>query len=353
MHDDDDIDEYDHCSKHSKYVGKRYPIVNCKKCRDIWYQTQIANPTKLIRKMTTQQCSLGELQTSLKVIRSLKDQGYKICSQQYDKEREVFYITQALELDSYFISGISDCQQTVKWVELSDLHCGAIQFDDKGLREVLQRAVDEGYENVHISGDLHDGMGVYRGQLGNLRYWTEVDQAAFLIEILSDYKLKYISITGNHDQSFVTQGAINPIAIVQKNVPNFTFLNSFAADLVICGVLKRMVHLGSGSSYAKSYPGQIYVRNLLDAQGEHVYVQKKKYRIRFLQLGHFHTDIQYDTAGIKITHPGNFCFPNDYLVRRGLVGPQGARFTEVTIKSGKVLKYNSAFVMPERGGKPW
>jgi predicted phosphodiesterase len=333
------------CKEHPSYIGRAHPISDCPDCWKIWNEKQMEHPSKLVRKMVHGQYTLKELGISLQEIRQLKEKGYRIQSQNTNRGI-VYYVLTESNNNSVFISGLRHEPTIVRWVEMADIHCGSKQFCEAGLRQILQRAVERGFKDVHIAGDLHDGYKVYKGHLANLRYWQAEDQAKYLAEIFCDYDLNYYAIKGNHDHSYVIDGGMNPIVILQNLVPNFTFLDSFAGDMIILGVLKRMVHLDGGKAYAKSYPGQTYLRNIFDSQGEHAYVHKKKYRIRFLQLGHFHTQIAYESAGINITHPGNFQLPNDYTIRRGLVGPQGARFTEAVIVNGQVIEYSSQFIKP-------
>jgi hypothetical protein len=299
----------------------------------------------IVRKMLSGRFTLKQLGLTLRDIRKLKDEGHRVQSQKMGSEI-YYYITTGQEMSSLFISGESPQPVEVKWVELSDLHFGSIQHDSEGLKRVLQRAVDEGFKDVHVSGDVVDGLHVYRGHMTNLRYWKAADQANYAAEVLSQFPLKYIAIKGNHCYSFEMDGSPPIGTLISQAMDNYTYLNSFAADLIICGVVKRMIHGMTGRTYAKSYPGQTYIRDLLDSQGEHIYVQGHKYRLRFLQIGHFHSDISYESAGILVTHPGNFQFPNDYTIRRGLVGSQGCRFTTAVIKAGRVLEYSSKFVKP-------
>jgi len=99
---------------------------------------------------------------------------------------------------------------------------------------------------------------------------------------------------------------------------------------------------------ALSYAGQTYVRDLLSGQGEDVYVNGKRYRLRFIHFGHYHTYLTYEIAGIWISHSGNMQLPNDYCIRKGLVGSQGGRLVEAVIADGKVIEYNPRFIKPKR-----
>jgi len=305
----------------------------------------------IARKLCQGKYTLKDLDISRAFIRKMKDAGYRILSEESKQGRQ-FYIQQSLQNPYFFVSGLSRNEQHVRWVELSDIHAGSIQFDEQGLRDVLRQATDEGYKDVHISGDLCDGYKVYPGHIKNLRYWKAEEQADMLTEVFLDFKLNYYAIHGNHDFSYVRDGSPNPISLIEKEMVrehrNFVYLNGMAGDLIICGALKRLVHLDGGRVYAKSYPGQTYIRNLLDSHGENVWIAGKGYRIRFLQCGHFHTDVEFESSGIYLTHPGNFQFPNEYTIRRGLVGYQGARLTNAWIKDGRVRKFCSTFIKPRR-----
>jgi len=306
---------------------------------------------KIAKKMTQGHFTLDELGTSMTEIRMLRDMGYQILNQAAENGR-VYYIGSPDESPYLFVSKASRDTQHIKFLELSDIHAGSKMFDEQGLRDVLQRALDDGYVDAHISGDLVDGNKLYRGQQKNLRYWRCEDQADYLAEILMEYDLNYVAVKGNHDESYEKVGSPNPIRLIEMRMreedKNFVFLDSMAGDLVIAGVVKRMVHLDGGRAYAKSYPGQTYLRNLFDSHGEDVWIRGNKYRLRFGQFGHFHSNIMYEASGVYCTHPGNFQFPNDYTTRRGLVGDQGARFTEFMIENRHIYEYSSKFVKPKR-----
>lgn len=303
--------------------------------------------SRLRRKLIKGWFTLAQLKCKHADIMVLKQQGSRINMRNFDGKRWYSIPTEA-ENTSMLISGKTKKAQHVKWLELSDLHAGSLQFDRDGLFQILEKAQEMGIEDVHISGDLCDGWKVYPGHITNLRYFKAEDQADELAEILAEFPFRYIACTGNHDFSFVKQGGQNPVAMVERRVPNFHFLEAFAGDLIICGVVKRMIHGASGRTYAKSYPGQTYIRDLLDSQGEHVYVHGNKYRLRFLQIGHYHSFLTYESAGVWVTHSGNFQFPNEYTTRRGLVGSQGGRIVNAVIQNGKVLEFWSRFIKPKR-----
>ena len=63
--------------------------------------------------------------------------------------------------------------------------------------------------------------------------------------------------------------------------------------------------------------------------------------MNFLQYGHLHYDMVYETYGVVVTHPMSFQKPNDYTEGMGRVGPRGGRITEVQVVDGEVLGYLS------------
>ena len=145
---------------------------------------------QLIKKLLRGYHTLEELNATKKQLRELADAGYHIQSHT-QKGKKVFYILTGSENCSVFLSGVSDKPQTFRWLELSDTHSGSIQFDKSGLIYILKRAEDEGIKEVHLSGDLCDGINIYKGHMNNIRYWLAEDQANNLAEILQEFKFRY------------------------------------------------------------------------------------------------------------------------------------------------------------------
>jgi hypothetical protein len=51
--------------------------------------------------------------------------------------------------------------------------------------------------------------------------------------------------------------------------------------------------------------------------------------------------MMYRSFGVRVTHPLTFQKPNDYTEGMGKVGPRGGRITEMDVKNGEILYYNS------------
>ncbi len=330
---------------------KSRPKHNCPNCRQLWQAQVRLDPSIIIKLISDNYCTVQELGITTRDIRFLKDQGYNIVTVKRQDGQIAYSHLTANENASLILSGkpAKGCAETHQWVEISDVHIGCKQFDETGFLQCLTRAWNEGYRQVHISGDLLDGVNVYKGQEHNLRYSSIDSQIDYAIELLSQFDFTYIAITGNHEAAICKAGAPNPLTTIQDRMPNFFFLNTYSADLVIGGVVKRMVHIDGGTAYAKSYKAQTYLRNIISGDGTDVWIKDVNYRLRFIQVGHLHHEIIFSDAGIQFTHPLNFQLSNDFTRRKGLVGSQGCILVTTTINhKGKITEYTPKAIKPTR-----
>ena len=297
----------------------------------------------MIRMLQKNPCTLKELGAQNKDLAALRTLGFVLETRKQHGNTYYFLPSKSgAEVYKY-----SDGNGDITFGEMADPHAGCKQFNRSGLEYFLGKCVSEKVRHVHIYGDLTDGNGhVYHGQLNNLETWLEEEQARILADVLSQYPLTYEAVKGNHDLSHELAGGIPVGKIIAGMMDNFVYIDNVVGDLLINGkILKRMIHLGFGQAYAKSYPGQVYIRNLLDADRGHVDVGNRHYRIRMVGIGHLHTEICYQTAGIYVTHPGSFQGPTDYTVRRGLVGPMGGRITKLKVSGSEIEEFDSRFVL--------
>ncbi|VVB83876.1 DNA polymerase II small subunit [uncultured archaeon] len=293
---------------------------------------------------------LEELKIKKKDIEELKKRGYNVKSDTI--ENISYYWIKMMDTENHYIFSPKNPQETeVRWAEVSDIHAGAKTFDSRGLRWFLNEIKNRGIKYIHNSGDTVDGKHVYPGQSNYLKYYSEEDQVKCLADIIGEFEsdFKWIVIDGNHDMSWIKEGAPSPNKLLADKVKNVIYLPGAGADkvvrgdIIIEGVMKRMIHPWSNSSrgvYAKSYPSQIYLRNVME-NGTQFEIKGKKYFMRLLQVGHYHTDMLFQTFGVHVTHPLSFQKPNDFTEGKGLVGPRGGRITELKIKNGEIIYYDS------------
>ena len=134
---------------------------------------------KVIENMKSKQLTLNQLGITTEDIVNLRDLGYNI-KEQYDPRVKdyVYYIVTSGDMAYIKISKPlkKDEVKKLKLLEISDMHAGCRNFDKKGLDKTLQEAKKRGVEFVHISGDLIDGYGVYKGQENNLKQNKAIEQ---------------------------------------------------------------------------------------------------------------------------------------------------------------------------------
>jgi len=151
-----------------------------------------------------------------------------------------------------------------------------------------------------------------------------------------------ICFTGN---SWEEQGSINPTKLLAKQMTEagkkFKYLGTIRADILLGGIAMRLLHGAGGSAYAVSYPGQVYLRNVLGQGGLTVPIGGEDHPLQILQIGHFHTHLNYSEYGVEVVHPGNFQRPNDFTERRGLRGQRGCYFVDLEIRNGKLQDFTA------------
>ncbi len=308
---------------------------------------------KLIANLTNKQLTLKQLGISMEDIIYLKDIGYNI-KDQYDPRVKdyVYYIVPRGDMAYIKISDLPAKGQEVKLklLEISDLHAGCKNFDKKGLDKTLLEAKKRGVEFVHISGDLLDGFGVYRGQENNLKNNRAIDQVSELMSILEKYDLWYITSVGNHDQSFCMKGGLDPIKYLEakmaKSGKRFTYLNAYEGNIIHAGIVFRLIHLQGGAARAASYKVQVYLSRVFESNLNDVYIGGRCYNLRSIQAGHFHTTYSLSISGVTIIMPGNFQHDGDLEKRMGITGKTGGVFRELTIVGDKIVREKIEFYRP-------
>lgn len=269
----------------------------------------------IAKKLIRGKYSLKQLKISAKEIHQMREEGYNIKSEVSRRTR--YYWIKTIDKNNHYIMSHGTVEpKEVTWAEVSDIHAGCESFDGKGLRWFLQQVKDMGIKHIHNSGDSVDGIGVYRGHINYLKYNREQDQIKELTDIIGEFEndFKWVAIDGNHDISWINKGAPSPNFLISQAVKNYTYIPGYGADrvvrgdIIIHGVMKRLVHPWSNSgraTYAKSYPGQVYLRNVMD-NGVQFEIGDKKYHMKMLQYGHLHFDMVYETYGVHVTHPMSF-----------------------------------------------
>jgi predicted phosphodiesterase len=209
----------------------------------------------------------------------------------------------------------------------------------------MKKFEDMGINRVYVTGDVVDGINVFRGHREYLITDSIEGQTDIAAKSLSQHpKLEFWAISGNHDFSFTKQNGARPLAILEKKIHNFRNLGDLRADIIEDGIKTRLLHGASGRiTYATSYPSQVYLRDLFTG-----FEREDMSSIpHMLLLGHYHRVYQGQDHGIYILQPGSFQDPdNEYCLRRGLTGPNGAYKVSIVYKSGDIYNFSTEYINP-------
>jgi len=169
-------------------------------------------------------------------------------------------------------------KESIKFGIISDTHLGNI-YDHHELLEPFYSIFDnEEVDFVLNSGDLLDGIRMYRGQEFEQYAYGWEKQMDVLEQVYPNRK-EYPTyfITGNHDYSFFKSVGASVGEEIERRRPDLRYLGSEEADMEINKTKIRLSHPGKGTAYALSYNPQKYIDSLSGGKKPNVLV-----------IGHFH-----------------------------------------------------------------
>ncbi len=308
--------------------------------------------TNALSKMRTKACTLEELELTQEEIDELVSATGNI---QYNEFNKTYYITKFNENNYEIISFLNKEAITEKWLELSDIYLGSQFCDMDTLKYVLNLAREKGYNNVHISGDLCAGHPAYKKQDLYLTAKTAQEQANIAIDLFSQYpEFKFYCINGERDISFEKGDSINPLILIQRGLSEkgieFHHINENVANLVIQGVVKRLQHGTGRLAYTKSYKIEKEMWQQFENMSDNVIIKNRNYDIKFVQFGHYHVNSYQELGGIRITSTAGMVFDDKGVLNENTSYPT-AKFSEATIKSGKVTRFITENVMNPKNVK--
>lgn len=227
----------------------------------------------------------------------------------------------------------------IRFGAVSDTHIGSKYHDNKFLHEVYDWFEEEGVDTVFHCGDILDGYGVYHGQQNTLSEVNIGEQARMCADIYPRKKdITTYFITGNHDlKQFEKASGIDPGLIIEKERDDLKYLGQYAAEIDVRGITVRMVHLSGGSTYAKSYPIQKYLRDLPPQMIPNV-----------LLLGHLHDYNETLYRGCYSILMPSFLRPNELAIRKGFSSYIGGLIIDIGVSSdGNIVSFSSSLRIKE------
>ena len=180
---------------------------------------------KFISRLKNHKSTLDELSAKLKMpkddleayIKMLRKKEIQVIATQSKSTGDVFYYINQLPdaHNVYYISGPDKKHRTMDFGYVSDLHFASVFHLPKSFHESMKGLEQNGITRVYISGDLLDGVKIYKGHEVNLTRWGVNEQADMAAEAFSKHPtLEFWGIAGNHDYSFTQaergQAARNP-----------------------------------------------------------------------------------------------------------------------------------------------
>lgn len=213
-----------------------------------------------------------------------------------DSNSDSYYIdTNSSENIYEIISLKSREKHHIRWAEAGSLFAGHRTFDEKAFRDFLTEVVERGYTEVHFSGDLCAGPPP-KSSNDKQREWVywnvegSLEQAELLVNILKDYPtLNYYAINGMNELMFEKKKQINPLIWVQRDLKsmniNFNYKPTTILNLVVDGIVQRIVYLKKRRSYTVSYQSEFYMDEQYAKMVDNVVIRGKNYKLMFVQFG--------------------------------------------------------------------
>lgn len=194
---------------------------------------------------------------------------------------------------------------------LSDTHLGAVTEDMESLYKFYEIAHSKGVTEFYHAGDITDGVGVYPGQLTELKEFTGMKQ---VIHTVKNYPsipgCKTFYITGNHDLKLMQREDIDIGPMISRQREDMVYLGQYEADVMFENARLRLVHPDGGMPYAVTYRLQKYVENIAGGTKPNI-----------ISMGHLHQSVYVELRNIHCFLAGSFQRQNNFLRRKG-VDPQ-------------------------------
>lgn len=216
---------------------------------------------------------------------------------------------------------------------VSDVHLSSIAERPEAVEAAYDVLEREGIVDVFNPGDLVDGIGIYKGQVSELKHHTyeaQVDHAEATYPRRDGIVTRIIG--GNHDLEgeFGKAGA-DPVQAVCNRRPDMEYLGRYSAWVELPnGATMHLLHPQGGASYATSYRPQKIAES---------YEAGSKPNI--LLVGHWHRTGYFMVRGVQTMMAGTFQGPTTFSTRKAM-GEAGWGFWIVECRladDGSVVRF--------------
>ena len=151
----------------------------------------------------------------------------------------------------------------IKFLALSDTHCGSKWDNINLIKYAYEVAEREGCDFVTHSGDIAEGD--FHSKRPEHLYQVRalgIEQVDYIIEKYPKSKLTTYFCTGNHDATFIKTCGADIGKMISKERQDLVYLGQDLADLKFEKLKIRLRHGSGSASYSKSYKLQKYCETL-------------------------------------------------------------------------------------------
>jgi len=176
-----------------------------------------------------------------------------------------------------------------KFGVVSDTQYGSLYCNYGAIESAYNCFEKEGITQVYHSGDIVEGINMYRGQIYEMRLHGYKSQTQEVIDkypkkegITTDF------ITGNHDLSFWKTAEVDIGERIANHRSDMIYRGQEEADIILdCDgkkVILRLVHPGKGTAYALSYHPQKYIESLSGGEKPHIVLMGHYHKAEFIPM---------------------------------------------------------------------
>ena len=183
----------------------------------------------------------------------------------------------------------------------------------------------EGVSIVFHTGDITEGVGVYRGQELEVKHHGQTEQVEYAVENYpSRDGIKTVFITGNHDLRAYERGGYDVGIPIANERRDMDYAGQAIAEVKLPNNVKmELLHPDGGTAYALSYKAQRYINNLNPQDVPDMMV-----------WGHYHTTFYMHYRNVHFLQTGCFKDAGIWEKRKGLNPTIGGWLVE-----GKISDY--------------
>ena len=166
----------------------------------------------------------------------------------------------------------------IKFLAISDTHCGSKWDNIDLINYAYEIAEREGCDFVTHSGDITEGD--FHNKRPDHIYQVRalgMEQLDYVVDKYPKSDIPTYFIIGNHDATFIKTCGADVGKMIAKERPDLTYLGQDLADLKVDKIKIRLRHGAGSASYSKSYKLQKYCETLPIEEIPNVILQ-----------GHFH-----------------------------------------------------------------